>query len=464
MRNVWSITVLLILVISLSLGGVACKGETVNQLPVISSFGADAASVAVGGSVTVTCIADDPDGDSLSFAWSCTGGSLSRTGYSVTWEAPDTTGSYSISVTVTDGRGGSAEASCPVTVVPGPANQPPVIKSLSFSLKSVEPERRGTVTCEAVDPDGDPLTYEWWAELGRIEGEGNAVTYVAPPYVGEYEVKVHVRDNRYGNAVESIMVTVAENEPPEIDIVRADPDIVITNYGSTITCTADDPDGDPLTYTWSADGGTLSGEGDTVAWMAPGRAGYFTITVTVDDGRGGFDTSDVTVQVQGLNIVINLDPVSGESGSIKSDGTVLSLRTVGDDSIDNGIKTYLSFDVSKIKMVEEFRLATLVIETQDRNGTPWSDLGDLCIDVVDYGTGPLVRGDYEVEGVRLERFTAAPLPEIDVTQLISQALRDKEDRFQIMIYFHSETDGDGVSDNLKVIKAVLHTYYVEKTD
>jgi hypothetical protein len=123
----------------------------------------------------------------------------------------------------------------------------------------------------------------------------------------------------------------------------------------------------------------------------------------------------------------------------------------------------LSFDITRIEDVEEFRLATLVIETLDRNGNPWSDLGELFIDVVDYGTDPLKSGDYEIDGTRLERFSAAPATEIDVTQLIKRAVSDEEERFQIMIYFQTETDEDGSADNLKVIKAELRPYYVEST-
>ena len=40
-----------------------------------------------------------------------------------------------------------------------------------------------------------------------------------------------------------------------------------------ISCTAVDPDEDELSYTWTADGGTISGSGATVYWIAPEATG-----------------------------------------------------------------------------------------------------------------------------------------------------------------------------------------------
>jgi outer membrane protein OmpA-like peptidoglycan-associated protein len=68
-----------------------------------------------------------------------------------------------------------------------------------------------------------------------------------------------------------------------------------------VSATASDPDNDPLTYTWSATGGQVDGSGPQVRWLSKGAAvGTYTITVHVDDARGGAATcsSDVRVEVK----------------------------------------------------------------------------------------------------------------------------------------------------------------------
>ena len=64
-----------------------------------------------------------------------------------------------------------------------------------------------------------------------------------------------------------------------------------------LECIASDPDGDELSYIWSKDEGNISGEGDTVTWVAPNAYGIYTITVTVTDGRGGEASESVSIEV-----------------------------------------------------------------------------------------------------------------------------------------------------------------------
>jgi hypothetical protein len=78
-----------------------------NRSPTISSLTANPTSVSPGAVSTITCTASDPDGDTLSHTWSATGGAISGSGSSVSWTAPSTTGTYTITCTVSDGKGGS---------------------------------------------------------------------------------------------------------------------------------------------------------------------------------------------------------------------------------------------------------------------------------------------------------------------------------------------------------------------
>ena len=87
-----------------------------NHNPVISLLNAPS-SVSVDGSATLSCNASDPDGDSLTYDWTCTEGSLSSSsGSSVTWTAPGASGSATVTVSVHDDRGGADSRSKTITV------------------------------------------------------------------------------------------------------------------------------------------------------------------------------------------------------------------------------------------------------------------------------------------------------------------------------------------------------------
>ena len=64
------------------------------------------------------------------------------------------------------------------------------------------------------------------------------------------------------------------------------------------TADAQDPDGDALTYRWTAPTGTFQNRADRqTLWTAPQQEGPVPVTVTVDDGKGGMASDSVTIQV-----------------------------------------------------------------------------------------------------------------------------------------------------------------------
>jgi hypothetical protein len=87
-----------------------------------------------------------------------------------------------------------------------------------------------------------------------------------------------------------------QNNPPTIKTSAAENKVSILSK-SEILCESEDPDGDELTYSWSANGGTIEGQGQIINWTAPGTPGDYTIAVSVDDGQGGIATQSVTIQV-----------------------------------------------------------------------------------------------------------------------------------------------------------------------
>src|SRR6202022_90928 len=61
---------------------------------------------------------------------------------------------------------------------------------------------------------------------------------------------------------------------------------------------ASDADNDPLTYSYTATGGTVDGTGPDVRWNPSGLAlGSYTVNALVDDSKGGKATCAVDVAV-----------------------------------------------------------------------------------------------------------------------------------------------------------------------
>jgi hypothetical protein len=155
------------------------------------------------------CVASDPDGDTLYYSWHADEGTFRNSGESITWIAPQPSGTYTISVTASDGKGGEATDSVTVTVEPENTDHAPTVKliidrkdrpQVVITDEVYEPitvSRWSTVyiQCIAEDPDGDPLTYEWTRTKGKLLGEGPSVQYISTDTGGQ-SVTVTVSDGR----------------------------------------------------------------------------------------------------------------------------------------------------------------------------------------------------------------------------------------------------------------------------
>src|SRR5271157_5927744 len=112
----WTTLFIVVLLLAVTVAAGACSSTKANQPPTITSLVAVPTSLAPGGGSTVTCVAADPDGDTLNYAWEYTGGTLQGTGSIVTWIAPSVVNTYTIKVSVTDGKGGVANSSVTIAV------------------------------------------------------------------------------------------------------------------------------------------------------------------------------------------------------------------------------------------------------------------------------------------------------------------------------------------------------------
>lgn len=276
---------------------VAVLWQTVlaNHRPAIAGLEAPE-MVIPSGTCQIVCIASDRDGDALSYNWSASGGSISGTGEAVNWTAPEEVGSYNVTITVTDSRGGEAMDDVTIEVR---ANSPPTISSLVGDADWTTPSGFIDLTCTASDPDGDELTYEWTATAGDVSGTGAVVNWTAPQEVGVYNITVVVKDGHASEDVMFVPLSVNLATPPVIE------DIVVTPKGQgniyLRECTVAGCDYDvwktreydieciasgtgELVYDWSCTDGQIAGEGSTITWTAPSKTLVkATVTVVVSD-------------------------------------------------------------------------------------------------------------------------------------------------------------------------------------
>ncbi len=257
-----------------------------------------------------------------------------------------------------------------------PVNHPPTI-SCTEEKTSVYVGSGDAVPihCMASDPDNDPLTYTWSSTGGKVDGSGADVRWLsAGTAVGTYTITAKVDDGRGGSASSNLVIGVETkpNHPPTITC-SADRTSVLSGEKVHITTNASDPDGDRLTYTWRANGGQVVGSGSAVDFDTTGLApGTYTVTVRVDDGRGGAADCFSTVDVKPVP-----PPPQASKISDCAFGEPLSTR------IDNVCKRILD-DVA-LRLQNEPRSSAVIIGYSDlKERRPEKIAGERATNAVKY--------------------------------------------------------------------------------
>jgi outer membrane protein OmpA-like peptidoglycan-associated protein len=185
---------------------------------------------------------------------------------------------------------------------PAPVNHPPVA-ACSVSPVSVYAGSSEAVAVHvnASDPDNDTLTYSYSATGGTVEGTGADARWTTNGLaVGTYTATAKVDDGKGGTATCSadLKIDPKPNQNPTISCTT-DRSPIMPGERTGITSTASDPDGDPLTYTYSATSGQVSGDGAKATFDSTGlSAGSYTVKCAVSDGKGGTAESSTNVDVQ----------------------------------------------------------------------------------------------------------------------------------------------------------------------
>ena len=234
----------------------------------------------------ITLGGSDLEGDGLSFAIVSgpAQGTLSGTPPDLTYTpGPDFNGADSFSFRANDGALDSAPATVSITVTP--VNDAPAATPQALSTAEEAPL---PVTLAGVDLEADPLTFAVVSPPahGTLSGTPPNLTYTpAPDYHGADAFTFRANDGALSSAPASISLTVT----PVADPPAGSPIVTVVDNGGTlsITLSASDPDGDPLSFqvTGAPSNGTLSGSAPNLTYTPnPGFSGPDSLTFTVGDG------------------------------------------------------------------------------------------------------------------------------------------------------------------------------------
>jgi outer membrane protein OmpA-like peptidoglycan-associated protein/opacity protein-like surface antigen len=182
--------------------------------------------------------------------------------------------------------------------LPPPA---PLSYSCSVNPSSVFPGE--TIAASGTALDLDPArtaVYTWKVDGGTVTGVSDTAKIdtmnLAP---GAYTLKCHVSEGGMlsENADATAAYAVKAFEPPTVSCA-ADPSTVNIGDKSVITAAGVSPQNRPLTYSYSAQSGTISGAGASATFDSTGAAaGAIGITCSVTDDKGQSATASTSVNV-----------------------------------------------------------------------------------------------------------------------------------------------------------------------
>lgn len=163
--------------------------------PRIQALAATAKEIEKGGSTSLFAKVQAGDAPQLNYSWTATGGILDANGDEGTWTTLSDNSSDTIHLIVSDANGLSDTTMLVLNAVPE-INRAPQISAIVREQAYLAPSTAMQIACEATDPNGDELSFEWSAQDGSISGTGATINWNAPGTEGIYEISVRVSDGR----------------------------------------------------------------------------------------------------------------------------------------------------------------------------------------------------------------------------------------------------------------------------
>ncbi|WP_293313893.1 putative Ig domain-containing protein [Microcoleus sp. PH2017_08_TRC_O_A] len=259
-------------------------------------------SARTGSSYFYQLAATDPDGNPTSFTLVSypVGMTLTNSG-AIAWiPTAAQTGPQAVSVSVSDGQGGTDTQSWTVGVSNSTANRPPAITSVPDAVTNLEKVYRYQPA--ANDPDGDPI---FWSLDSAPKGmvidpkTGSLSWQPVAGQVGEHTVAVRATDalGSYTGQEFTLKVT-GINTPPAI--VSMPVTVAGTNQTYKYQVLATDPENDSLRYSLGTkpEGMKIDGRTGAIEWTPGANAvGTYEVEVLATDAQGGVGNQKFAVSV-----------------------------------------------------------------------------------------------------------------------------------------------------------------------
>jgi len=162
-----------------------------------------------------------------------------------------------------------------------------------------------TATAGSVDPNKKTKVLYTWSGDGVTGNGPTATVATAALQPGSYTVKAEVKEGKPGKeglkpgqtADASANYTVKQFEPPTVSC-SANPAIIKPGDSSTITAVGVSPQNRPLTYSYTAVAGTVSGAGATATYSSVGApTGTTGITCITTDDKNQTATAATSVTI-----------------------------------------------------------------------------------------------------------------------------------------------------------------------
>ncbi len=232
----------------------------------------------------------DPDGNIASYSWGF-GNGANGSGVNPSYAYP-TAGTYTVTLTVMDNMGASANATTTATIAPVGQPLPPVANPGGpyTSTAGVAVQFSGAGSS---DPDGMVSSYAW------SFGDGTTGTGVNPMHTyaaaGIYNVSLTVTDNTGLTNTASTTATITTGTTPPVANAggpyTGSPGVAVLFDGSA----SSDADGSIVTYAWHfGDGATGAGNKPSHTYAA---AGVYAVTLMVTDNDGLVASAQTTASV-----------------------------------------------------------------------------------------------------------------------------------------------------------------------